>query len=69
MNPAFVSSRKESNMRANAMENLIRLMVKDHYTMGGNMPNLCVKAEIILDRSNETESASVIRELVNMRVD
>ena len=56
-------------MRANAMENLIRLMVKDHYTMGGNMPNLCVKAEIILDRANETESASVIRELVNMRVD
>lgn len=56
-------------MRANAMENLIRLMVKDHYTMGGNMSNLCVKAEIILDRSNETESASVIRELVNMRVD
>ena len=56
-------------MRANAMENLIRLMVKDHYNQGGDMQNLCVKAEIILDRSNVIESANVIRELVNMRVD
>ena len=57
-------------MRAQAMENLLKLMVKYLEQSHGNDPvvkNYCTKARVLLDR--EGNGASVIRELVNQRVD
>jgi len=57
-------------MRAQAMENLLKLMVKYLEQSHGNDPvvkNYCTKARVLLDR--ESNGASVIRELVNQRVD
>lgn len=50
-------------MRQQALEKTLRTLVNT-IKEGGDVKDVCVKAEILLDRRDGTE-ASVIREMVN----